>query len=112
MIKFDEFKNEIIQDNNYYKNDRTIDYYAGLSRSDESLLSFLIEKLQNFFEPVQQIYEEINVDEKCIGRICVRCHIGCPPAILPIVPGEVINAQTIIVLMKYDIKTIHVLKNL
>lgn len=68
MIKFDEFKNEIIQDNNYYKNDRTIDYYAGLSRSDESLLSFLIEKLQNFFEPVQQIYEEINVDE-CFTNI-------------------------------------------
>ena len=67
------------------------------------------------YQPYELLFaseEEIIVVEKCIGRICVRCHIGCPPAILPIVPGEVINAQTIIVLMKYDIKTIHVLKNL
>ena len=67
------------------------------------------------YQPYELLFaleEEINVDEKCIGRICVRCHIGCPPAILPIVPGEVINAQTFTILKKYDIHTIHVLKNL
>lgn len=66
------------------------------------------------YQPYELLFaseEEIAVDEKCLGRICVRCHIGCPPAVLPIVPGEVINAQTIKVLKKYEIKTIHVLKN-
>lgn len=77
MIKFDDFKNEIIQDSNYFKNDRIIDYYGGLSRSDESLLSFIAEKVKNFFEPVQQIYEKINIDE-CFTDIVEGKHTYVP----------------------------------
>ena len=68
MIKFDDFKKEIISNENYYKNDRVIDYYAGLSRSDESLLGFLTARFEEFFAPVQTVYEEIDVDQ-CFTKI-------------------------------------------
>ena len=98
---------------------RIYDAFASLSHHEAylrnetiSMKTALPEVKYQPYELLFALEEEINVDENCIGRICVRCHIGCPPAILPIVPGEVINAQTITILKKYDIRTIHVLKNL
>lgn len=81
-----------------------------LQNKEESFKTDLPEVKYQPYELLFALEEEVTVDDKCIGRICVRCHIGCPPAILPIVPGEVINAQTIAILKKYGISTIHVLK--
>lgn len=83
-----------------------------LQEKTESMKTALPKVKYQPYEVLFALEEEINVDEGCIGRVCVRCHIGCPPAILPIVPGEIINEQTIAILKKYKIKTIHVLKNL
>ncbi|MDD6712305.1 MAG: aminotransferase class V-fold PLP-dependent enzyme [Sharpea porci] len=98
---------------------RIYDAFASLSHHEAylrnetiSMKTALPEVKYQPYELLFALEEEINVDENSIGHICVRCHIGCPPAILPIVPGEVINAQTITILKKYDIHTIHVLKNL
>lgn len=68
MIKVSDFRKKIIFDDKYYRNDRIIDYYGGLSRSDEELLEILIARFEKFFEPVQQIYEEINIDD-CFTNI-------------------------------------------
>ena len=81
-----------------------------LQNKEESFKTDLPEVKYQPYELLFALEEEVTVDDKCIGRICVRCHIGCPPAILPIVPGEVINVQTIAILKKYGISTIHVLK--
>lgn len=68
MIKVADFRKEIIYDENYYRNDRIIDYYGGLSRSDEDLLDHLIAQFDKYFEPVQRVYEEIDIDD-CFTNI-------------------------------------------
>jgi predicted MPP superfamily phosphohydrolase len=58
-----EFKNKIISKENYYKNDKAVSYYAGLVRNDKKLLEFLLEDVDRYFEPAQEIYENVNVDD-------------------------------------------------
>lgn len=59
----EEFRNEILSEKNYYKNDRAVSYYSGLVRSDKRLLTFLLEDVNKYFEPAQQIYEQVNIDD-------------------------------------------------
>ena len=68
MIKVADFRKEILDETNYYRNDRIIDYYGGLSISDEGLLEVLITRFDKYFEPVQQIYEEVDIDD-CFTNI-------------------------------------------
>ncbi|MBR5747452.1 MAG: metallophosphoesterase [Prevotella sp.] len=59
----EDFKKEILSKSNYYKNDRAVSYYSGLVRNDKSLLEFLLEDVDQYFEPAQQIYENVNIDD-------------------------------------------------
>lgn len=53
------------------------------------------------------------IDVKCsIGRICGRSQWICPPGIPIIAAGELITAEIVDLLMKNDIKSIHVIKDL
>ncbi len=49
MIKYPDFRDEILSDDNYYKNDRVIDYYGGLIRSDQELFCILSNHFEKFF---------------------------------------------------------------
>ena len=44
------------------------------------------------------------------GRIAADVHIGCPPAVLPVVPGERVDRNAVAVMEYYGIQTISVLK--
>ena len=44
------------------------------------------------------------------GRIAADVHIGCPPAVLPVVPGERVDRNAIAVMEYYGIQSISVLK--
>ena len=48
--------------------------------------------------------------ENAFGRICASPTVSCPPAIPPIISGELINADTIKVLTYYGIDEIDVVK--
>ncbi|MBP5271762.1 MAG: amino acid decarboxylase [Clostridia bacterium] len=53
--------------------------------------------------------EELPV-ENCLGRIAAHVRVGCPPAVLPVVPGETVDRNVIEVLKACGIQTITVLK--
>ncbi|MBQ1663536.1 MAG: amino acid decarboxylase, partial [Clostridia bacterium] len=44
------------------------------------------------------------------GRIAADVHIGCPPAVLPVVPGEKVDRNAVAVMDYYGIRSITVLK--
>ena len=45
-----------------------------------------------------------------LGRICTSVSVSCPPAIPPIISGELINAETVSTLLYYGIDEIEVVK--
>ena len=45
-----------------------------------------------------------------LGRICASVSVSCPPAIPPIISGELINAETVSTLLYYGIDEIEVVK--
>ena len=47
---------------------------------------------------------------KSLGQVCSSVTVSCPPAILPVIPGEVISASTIEVMKYYGIETVRVVK--
>ena len=53
--------------------------------------------------------ERINV-KKAVGRICAAPSVSCPPAIPPIVSGELITAEATELLLYYGIEEIDVIK--
>ena len=55
-------------------------------------------------------HEEMPVSEDLIGKVAADSVISCPPAVSPIVAGEVINEETIKVLKYYGVKTIEIAK--
>lgn len=59
----ENFKNKIIAKDSYYKNDRAVSYYAGLIRNDKKLLEFLLEDVEDYFKPAQEIYNNVNADD-------------------------------------------------
>ena len=46
-----------------------------------------------------------------LGRICASVSVSCPPAVTPIVSGEVIDVDTVKILLYYGIDEIKVVKN-
>ncbi|MCM1031711.1 MAG: metallophosphoesterase [Oscillibacter sp.] len=70
MIKDKIFKDHILSENEYYKYERVIDYYAGLKRSDTELLSNILNRFNKYFSPLDEIQEEINRNmDKCFTYI-------------------------------------------
>ncbi len=47
---------------------------------------------------------------KSLGQVCSSVTVSCPPAILPVIPGEVISESSIEVLRYYGIETVRVVK--
>lgn len=47
---------------------------------------------------------------KSLGQVCSSVTVSCPPAILPVIPGEVINEYSIEVMKYYGIETVRVVK--
>ena len=48
---------------------------------------------------------------KSLGQVCSSVTVSCPPAILPVIPGEVISESSIEVMKYYGIETVRVVKN-
>lgn len=47
---------------------------------------------------------------KSLGQVCSSVTVSCPPAILPVIPGEVISESSIEVMKYYGIETVRVVK--
>lgn len=47
---------------------------------------------------------------KSLGQVCSSVTVSCPPAILPVIPGEVISESSIEVMKFYGIETVRVVK--
>lgn len=47
---------------------------------------------------------------KSLGQVCSSVTVSCPPAILPVIPGEVISESSIEVMKYYSIETVRVVK--
>jgi hypothetical protein len=63
MIFNSEFKIYVLDDENFFKFPKEIDYYSGLSRSDESLLESMLENLEKVFSGTEFILEQVNIDD-------------------------------------------------
>lgn len=48
---------------------------------------------------------------KSLGQVCSSVTVSCPPAILPVIPGEVISESSIEVMKYYGIETVRVVKS-
>ena len=62
MNKDTDFKEFVLSEENYYKYERTIDYFCGLNRSDQSLLNMILTRFDKFFEPLEEVLPYINKD--------------------------------------------------
>lgn len=47
---------------------------------------------------------------KSLGQVCSSVTVSCPPAILPVIPGEVISESSIEIMKYYGIETVRVVK--
>lgn len=47
---------------------------------------------------------------KSLGQVCSSVTVSCPPAVLPVIPGEVISESSIEVMKYYGIETVRVVK--
>lgn len=47
---------------------------------------------------------------KSLGQVCSSVTVSCPPAILPVIPGEVISKSAVEVMKYYGIETVRVVK--
>ena len=47
---------------------------------------------------------------KSLGQVCSSVSVSCPPAILPVIPGEVIGESSVEVMKYYGIETVRVVK--
>ena len=47
---------------------------------------------------------------RSLGQVCSSVSVSCPPAILPVIPGEVISESSIEVMKYYGIETVRVVK--
>ena len=45
---------------------------------------------------------------KSLGQVCSSVSVSCPPAILPVIPGEVISESSVEVMKYYGIETVRV----
>ena len=76
----------------------------------------------NLFPKLEHVKKAMNIREalfapsmkvdvsKSLGQICSSVTVSCPPAILPVIPGEVISACAIEVMKYYGIESVRVVK--
>jgi len=58
-----KFKEYVLQEDNYFKFQKEIEYYSGLTRNDIDLLKIIYERFLEKFEPTDFILEKIEVDD-------------------------------------------------
>ncbi len=91
MIKDKNFREKILEDKNYCKNERTLDYYGGLTRSDEQFLVNVIKRVNEFFNPYQMVYDDIDIDN-CFTNI-IKKEENFEPVIQGIDDENVMNTK-------------------
>lgn len=73
------------------------------------LSAVLPEVLLQPHEVLTKPFEEVPVADS-LGRIAAHVRVGCPPAVLPVVPGEKVDRNVIDILEYCGIRTLAVLK--
>ena len=68
-----------------------------------------VKKVMNIREALFAPSMKVDVS-KSLGQICSSVTVSCPPAILPVIPGEVISACAIEVMKYYGIESVRVVK--
>ena len=68
-----------------------------------------VKKVMNIREALFAPSMKVDVS-KSLGQICSSVTVSCPPAILPVTPGEVISACAIEVMKYYGIESVRVVK--
>jgi hypothetical protein len=63
MIFNHDFKAQILHEDNYMSFSKEIDYYSGLVRNDEPLLSDILDRLEKAFVGTEFILTQINIDK-------------------------------------------------
>ena len=78
----------------------------------EDVLGFTLEKAKKALSIRDAVFSDKEVIgvEDAVGRICSAPAISCPPAVPPVVSGEVINKETIKCMLHYGIDKIEVVK--
>ena len=84
-----------------------------IERKDAILTSFpkleCAQKVMNVRQAL--LAPSITVDvSKSLGKICSSVTVSCPPAILPVIPGEIISESAIEVMKYYGIESVRVVK--
>jgi arginine/lysine/ornithine decarboxylase len=65
------------------------------------------------YQPYETLFmdtETVKVSKSICGRIAADTSVHCPPAILPIVPGEIIDENTLAILKYNNINQITVIR--
>ena len=68
------------------------------------------EAVYQFHEIMTHAGEWINTDDAA-GRVALEIPVSCPPAVLPVVPGERITPKIVEILKYYEIQEVKVLKS-
>lgn len=62
MVFSSSFKSYVMEEERYYKFHKEIDYYTGLTRSDEDLLAEILKRFEERFKTTDHIYDSIDFD--------------------------------------------------
>ena len=84
-----------------------------IERKKAILISFpKLECAQKVMNVRQALFApSMKVDiSKSLGQICSSVIVSCPPAILPVIPGEIISESAIEVMKYYGIESVRVVK--
>lgn len=57
-----EFRDFVLQEDQYQNYHKEIDYYTGLTRNDKDVLTTVYKRFKEHFEPLEFILKEVNVD--------------------------------------------------
>lgn len=63
MVFSPTFKKHIIQEDQYFLHHKEIDYYTGLTRSDEEFLQLIVNRFEAKFKETDIIYENLDFDK-------------------------------------------------
>ena len=77
--------------------------------ADEMLLMNTPERRMTIREAVLSPQETVSVRESA-GRVCASASVTCPPAVPPVVSGEVITEEHVRIMLAYGIERIRVVK--
>ena len=85
---------------------------SGRKKSEKQAVDFSLP--QKKYEPCEVLFEKREKVKlvNALGRIALDVPVSCPPAILPVIPGEVVDENIIKILKYYGIKEIYVKKSI